>query len=1274
MRLQKLKTIITCWLFVYGCCPSFAQLEGKYEWSTLEAHNFSPLYIKHIFNNGDILAEREVPFGYVISKDEGKTWQEFFYGSLGIRRNGFNYHMPFREDANGDIYFKTYKEIVKLKGGNLEIIYESSRNIEDFEFLPNGNIALANTYYLKILDKDGKELHSLNTFHGSTKIMPGEFGFHYLVDDRNSLKLRKFNDDLSFFNEEEFYFGGTTNVMSDGRIFSDFNYTEDQGMTWTKIESELFNKYHASLVNVYNENVLALHEDKLFLSKDLGVSFEELSEGILVTDNGWTYSTIMKENTIIILGNDCYNTLTKISHDLGKTWTINKSSVGHSHAMNAAIDFNSNILLQSCEESYFSTENASGNWTDHPDESALFTIYPLPDNTFLKTSETGISKSYDAGQTWIPKFTTLWYDLRIKENLIVGYNKEGSRATHVMISRDNGETWIEKEVNTSFYFNNSYRFDISKTEKMVSWGTSNTSNLTSTVRIFDFELWENYESYELPEQEGYMEGLVCSFNNPNFYVLLQNSLPSDEHSLFFSPDMGATFVKRPIPFRIPYLSNPSRPFFEIDRHENLYIGFLDQLYMSVDQGVSWINISLNFPAELQSITDVSIGFDDHIYVSNFGRGLLRSDFKVDKQIEVESLPVLKVNVFEDQNKNCTFQNFEPGFQNVRVMHNAQTIKPTNSFGNVFFFPKNGEQEIEIIYDEFFFGSCEESYTIMHDGTEQVQELQIPFQIINECIHLESSIGTTFLRRCFESHLSARICNQGTVTTGREDFFIELDPYFHLISTSIPYVSFEENNLHFETKELDAGECMSIHLKVEVSCEAELGQMHCTKIYTDYENDCYEDIVFQRDEEFCLENIGAYDPNDKNIIVNSVLGATYLQEGDELEYLIRFQNTGTDTAFTVRIVDDLSSKFDYTTVQPLVASHDYEWFLEGGQLEILFEDILLVDSFTNEPASHGFVKFKVELKDEVEMGENFENEAAIYFDFNDPIITNEVVANFDNDMDGDGYYSTNDCNDQDPSINPGMTESCDGMDNDCDEEIDEDLPMNTFYEDLDNDGYGNESEAYEACESEMDGFVNVAGDCDDSDPNINPDTPEEPYNGIDDDCEPETLDDDLDGDGFVLAEDCDDQNADINPDAPEEPYNGIDDDCDPETLDDDLDGDGFVLADDCDDENVNVYPGAMEIPNNGIDEDCDGMDMVTSSHSFEDAGIKIYPNPVKDDLSIKLNRPFNFSVRVISANGQVILKDNNSARIDFRSIQPGIYFIQILDQDSGKRYVEMISKM
>jgi hypothetical protein len=114
------------------------------------------------------------------------------------------------------------------------------------------------------------------------------------------------------------------------------------------------------------------------------------------------------------------------------------------------------------------------------------------------------------------------------------------------------------------------------------------------------------------------------------------------------------------------------------------------------------------------------------------------------------------------------------------------------------------------------------------------------------------------------------------------------------------------------------------------------------------------------------------------------------------------------------------------------------------------------------------------------------------------------------------------------------------------------------------------------------------DCDDGDGTVNPGATEIAYNGKDDDCNPATPDDDLDGDGYDHTEDCNDNDAAVHPDALEIHYNGKDDDCNPATLDDDLDGDGYVHTEDCNDTNPAVYPGATEVCNDGIDNDCDGL--------------------------------------------------------------------------------------
>ncbi|HMQ46193.1 MAG TPA: T9SS type A sorting domain-containing protein [Saprospiraceae bacterium] len=149
---------------------------------------------------------------------------------------------------------------------------------------------------------------------------------------------------------------------------------------------------------------------------------------------------------------------------------------------------------------------------------------------------------------------------------------------------------------------------------------------------------------------------------------------------------------------------------------------------------------------------------------------------------------------------------------------------------------------------------------------------------------------------------------------------------------------------------------------------------------------------------CHASIGAYDPNDKQAFPMGYGADHFIKPHTSLEYLIRFQNTGTDTAFNVVIRDTLSALLNPASVQPGAASHPYRWTLsEANVLHFYFDNIMLPDSNANEAASHGFVSFRIDQQPEVDLGSRIFNNAAIYFDFNKPVITNttwhEVAENF-----------------------------------------------------------------------------------------------------------------------------------------------------------------------------------------------------------------------------------------------------------------------------------------
>jgi len=156
---------------------------------------------------------------------------------------------------------------------------------------------------------------------------------------------------------------------------------------------------------------------------------------------------------------------------------------------------------------------------------------------------------------------------------------------------------------------------------------------------------------------------------------------------------------------------------------------------------------------------------------------------------------------------------------------------------------------------------------------------------------------------------------------------------------------------------------------------------------DYPQDDADPVI----DIYCEEVSGSYDPNDKRGYPNGVTNMNYIQPNQQLQYVIRFQNTGTDTAFTVVIRDTLDLDLNIFTVTPGVSSHNYEFRMYGPRvLEWTFNNINLPDSTTNSVGSNGFVTFHVEQNPNLSPGTVITNDADIYFDFNDPITTNTTI--------------------------------------------------------------------------------------------------------------------------------------------------------------------------------------------------------------------------------------------------------------------------------------------
>ncbi len=141
---------------------------------------------------------------------------------------------------------------------------------------------------------------------------------------------------------------------------------------------------------------------------------------------------------------------------------------------------------------------------------------------------------------------------------------------------------------------------------------------------------------------------------------------------------------------------------------------------------------------------------------------------------------------------------------------------------------------------------------------------------------------------------------------------------------------------------------------------------------------------------CFAVQASFDPNDKEVDPISDID---IHGNKWLTYTIHFQNTGTASAENIYLLDTLDANLDLSTFQLLAYSHQPTvQILDGGIARFNFPNINLADSNSNEPASHGYVQYKIKLKNSVIAGMHLRNTAYIYFDFNSPVATNTVVSN------------------------------------------------------------------------------------------------------------------------------------------------------------------------------------------------------------------------------------------------------------------------------------------
>ncbi len=494
------------------------------------------------------------------------------------------------------------------------------------------------------------------------------------------------------------------------------------------------------------------------------------------------------------------------------------------------------------------------------------------------------------------------------------------------------------------------------------------------------------------------------------------------------------------------------------------IGGVDSNFID---GVSWryIESSATFPNPQNPFTPPgnAMGF---ITIDNLNGFSVNNDFIAIKMGDLNldadgggasDLSLLQGTLRIDGNADCLTDTSETALEGwlIRATGSNNVVYNTLTDHNGYysFHLLADTYAVEAVAPNYAWSVCDAPANVVLSPSE-IKTHHFSATVEAECTALSVSLGTAMLRRCFSNTYTVYYRNDGTITAEDATIEITFDSLLVVNGSDIPWSAVNGLTYTFPVGDVPMGGTGSFNISVVVSCEAVLGQTHCSTasifprsscedpsaLQLEVEVECVNgQVVFQVEntgpamtealeyviiedimietvwggslqlnagetqniaipangstwrleiwlngailasaalegcggfqslgfinqfpldddlpgtDEDCRENIGAYDPNDKQGFPLGVGEDRWVPTGQPIDYLIRFQNTGTDTAFTILVRDTLSDLLDFATLTMGAGSHTFNYrIVQPNVLEFLFNNIMLPDSNVNEPASH-----------------------------------------------------------------------------------------------------------------------------------------------------------------------------------------------------------------------------------------------------------------------------------------------------------------------------------
>ena len=357
--------------------------------------------------------------------------------------------------------------------------------------------------------------------------------------------------------------------------------------------------------------------------------------------------------------------------------------------------------------------------------------------------------------------------------------------------------------------------------------------------------------------------------------------------------------------------------------------------------------------------------------------------------------LLSGTVYYDLDTNGIKNILEPGSGNIQVEANPGGYTAwTTSNGNYFINVPNGTYDISVVLPA---GWQQTSLPLMYNVTVNDQLSQNNnFGILPDSTFIDAELflSAGWPRCNWNSYYQISYMNKSLMLADGEIIFNK-DPLVTFVNSNPPPTTINGNTYTWAFDSLYPFVTKNISISVTMPGAGNvLNSSAIINLHDNLSNIIFTDTTYKTQTVTC-----SYDPNDKQVEPAGIGSQNAVSlNTTELDFTIRFQNTGNDTAFVVVLKDTLDANLDPATFKLLAASHEVFTQMDpGGILTFTFDNILLPDSNINEPASHGFVRYSIQPLQPVTDPTVITNTAYIFFDQNPAIVTNTTLTTFSDNL-------------------------------------------------------------------------------------------------------------------------------------------------------------------------------------------------------------------------------------------------------------------------------------